>query len=325
MVVVEDLGVVRMVGDMTKQPAKMDGLKGWLCFGVLCGVIVAMSGCTDSNSQNSDHVLAASRTQAPAQPAASTPAVEDLVSTGPIVVENQLDVAAQREGVVSQISVDTGENVSKGQALATLDDRQLTAERDAAAAKLQSIEANVKNWEAEVRVLKADLDRSEKMWAANLITKEQLDHDRFKVEADTYELERERHNVTNQQEVVRSLDLEIEKTHITAPFSGVIARRYVRVGQRVSSGDRLFWLTATAPLRVKFTLPERYLGKIARGQTLDVISADDADNKHSARVIQISPVVDPSSGTIEILAEIIGPVGNLRPGMSAQVHVPELK
>jgi len=244
---------------------------------------------------------------------------------GPIVVENQLDVAAQREGVVSQISVDTGENVNKGQGLAILDDRQLTAERDAAAAKLQSIEANVKNWEAEVRVLKADLDRSEKMWAANLITKEQLDHDRFKVEADTYELERERHNVTNQQEVVHSLELELEKTHITAPFSGVIARRYVRVGQRVSNGDRLFWLTATAPLRVKFTLPERYLGKIARGQTLDVVSPDDPNTRHSARVIQISPVVDPSSGTIEILAEIVGPVGNLRPGMSTQVHVPELK
>jgi len=267
-------------------------------------------------------VLAAN---APVSSPTPTPASapSEITSSGPIVVENQLDVAAQRDGVVAQIVVDTGKFVRKGDLLARLDDRQLTADRDAAAAKLMSIAANVKNWEAEVRVLQADLDRSEKLWAANLITREQLDHDRFKVEADKYELERERQNYVNQQNVLHSFDLELEKTRIEAPFAGVVARRYVRVGQRVASGDRLFWVTETAPLRVKFTLPEELIGKIANGQTIEVTSADDGNAIRKARVIQISPVVDPSSGTIEVLAEIGAPTGSLRPGMTAHIRIPQ--
>jgi membrane fusion protein (multidrug efflux system) len=265
-------------------------------------------------------VLAANA-QPAISPAVAPPA--DITSSGPIVVENQLDVAAQREGVVVQISADISKSVHRGDVLAQLDDRQLTADRNAAEAKLRSIEANIKNWQSEIKVLQADLARSEKMWDAQIITKEQLEHDRFKVEADQFELERERENAINQQEVIRSLNLELEKTRILAPFDGVVARRYVRVGQRVATGDRLFWVTATAPLRVKFTLTESALGRVSRGQVIDVNTPDSPDAQYKAKVIQISPVVDPSSGTIEVLAEIVNPGGNLRPGMTANVHIPQ--
>lgn len=285
-----------------------------------------LAGCRDSQPLASSKLVPAAHAAAPDLPAAAAVASvppEDITSSGPIVVENQLDVSSQREGVVTQIFADTDKFVRKGALLARLDDRQLTADRDAAEAKLRAIEANVKNWIAEVKVLESDLERSEKMWAAQIITKEQLDHDRFKVEADRYELERERQTAVNQQEIIHSLNLELDKTRILAPFDGVVARRYVRVGQRVGNGDRLFWVTATSPLRVKFTLPEQFIGRISHGQMINVISPDSPDSRHTAKVIQISPVIDPSSGTIEVLAEIVGPVGNLRPGMTANVRIPQ--
>jgi multidrug efflux pump subunit AcrA (membrane-fusion protein) len=43
--------------------------------------------------------------------------------------------------------------------------------------------------------------------------------------------------------------------------------------------------------------------------------------EHKARVIQMSPVVDPASGTIEVLAELIGAAPDVRPGMQANVLV----
>jgi RND family efflux transporter MFP subunit len=292
------------------------------CFAfIVLFVASVLTGCGDSRSSgNSSKVLAANPEPANA-PAIAPPA--DITSSGPIVVENQLDVTAQREGLVAEIAADTGKPVRKGDVLARLDDRQLTADRDAAQAKLRSIDANIKNWQSEIKVLEADLARAEKMWDAQIITKEQLEHDRFKVEADRFELERERENAINQQEVVRSLNLELEKTHILAPFAGVVARRYVRAGQRVATGDRLFWVTATGPLRVKFTLPERALGSVSKGQVINVNTLDSPDSQYKAKVIQISPVVDPSSGTIEVLAEIVGPGGNLLPGMTANIRIPQ--
>ncbi len=292
---------------------------GSLLLALLAAILLASCGESPS-SGTSSHVLAATPQPASSPALAADP---DITSSGPIVVENQLDLAAQRDGVVAQISADTGKSVRKGDVLAQLDDRQLTADRDAAEAKLRSIQANIKNWQSEIKVLQSDLARSEKMWDAQIITKEQLEHDRFKVEADQYELERERENAINQQEVIRSLNLELEKTKIVAPFNGVVARRYVRAGQRVASGDRLFWVTATAPLRIKFTLPESALGRVSRGAVIHVTTPDLPNSQYSAKVVQISPVVDPSSGTIEVLAEIVNPDGSLRPGMTAAVRIPQ--
>jgi multidrug efflux pump subunit AcrA (membrane-fusion protein) len=85
----------------------------------------------------------------------------------------------------------------------------------------------------------------------------------------------------------------------------------------------MFWVTETSPLRVKFTLPERFAGKIQRGQILEVTSADSGDAKFSAKVMEISPVIDPSSGTIEVLAQLVGPTRGLRPGMTTSIRIPD--
>jgi membrane fusion protein (multidrug efflux system) len=237
-------------------------------------------------------------------------------------VENQVDVAALREGVVVAIQAQPGTQVHKGQSLAKLDDRQISADVEAAAAKVRSIEANLKNWQAETKVLQVDRARAEKLYEAQVIPKDQLDHVRYKEEADEFEVQREAESLNNARAMQKSLELERDKTSIIAPFDGIIARRYVRAGQKVSAGDRLFWVTAMAPLQVKFTLPERLLGAVKRGQVVSVASADASPAmEHPAKVIDVSPVVDPSSGTIEVLAQIEGAAPDLRPGMLATIRI----
>ncbi len=267
----------------------------------------------------------ANATAAKPAPAPVAPQESTFVASGPIVVENQVDVQAQRDGIVAKVNVDAGTMVRQGQLLATLDDRQITADKEAADAKVRSAAADLKGWEGEVKVLQSDRDRAEKMWEAQLITKQDLEHARFKVEADESEVERARENLHNAQATARSVALELGKTRIQAPFNGVVARRYVRAGQQVAIGDRLFWVTAVAPLRVKFTLPERFLGQVKKGDELNVTSAADDQQKHTAKVLQVSPVVDPSSGTIEVLAEVMGAAPDLRPGMTANVTLPNPK
>jgi len=258
-------------------------------------------------------------------PVAIAAADNVFVASGPVVVENQLDVTALREGVVVEVYVQPGGLVHTGQLLAKLDDRQISADVEAAAARVRSIQANLENWKAETRVLQSDLARARKLWDAAVITKEELEHAQYKEEADEYEVQRESESLSNARSVQKSLELEKEKTRITAPFDGVVARRYVRVGQKVSVNDRLFWITAMAPLEVKFTLPERFLSKVHAGEPVTVTSADIPPQiKYTARVFQISPVVDPSSGTIELLARVVGSAPELKPGMLVNISLPNL-
>jgi len=282
-------------------------------------LVLGFSGC--SGSRQAAVVAAAPVHGETAQP--SSVAKESVfVASGPVVVENQVDVAALREGLVVSILAQPGTLAHKGQVLAKLDDRQISADVEAAAAKVRSIEANLKNWEAETNVLRADRSRAEKLYEAQVIPKEELEHVQYKEESDEYEVQREAESLNNAKAVLKSLELEREKTSIIAPFDGIVARRYVRAGQKVSAGERLFWVTAIAPLQVKFTLPERLLWAVKKGQEVSVASADAASaEKHRAKIIDVSPVVDPSSGTIEVMAQIEGSAPDLRPGMLATIRV----
>lgn len=257
----------------------------------------------------------------PAVPAPSDPADASLSVSGPIIVEHEVDLTAQRDGVVEKIYFDAPARVKAGSLLAELDGRQVEANLAAARAKTRSIEADLKNWEAEEQVLKADYVRQQHLWDLGLTSQEQLEHARYKAESDQWDIKRVTETLNTAKEEERSLELELEKTKVKAPFEGLIARRYVREGQNVAKGDRLFWVTAEAPLLMRFTLPEKYFGKMHSGQQVEVTSADAPGEKHSARVKEVSPVVDPSSGTFEVLVVLQGERGTLRPGMTAAVHL----
>jgi membrane fusion protein, multidrug efflux system len=262
---------------------------------------------------------------APAPVASVPPSDSSFTVSGPLIVEHQLDVLAQRDGTIAELRSEAGAHVRAGDLLAQIDDRQLTADLEAARAKTRSTEADLRNWEAEAKVMESDYERAQKMWDAHIISNEQLEHAKFKAESETWDVRRVRELLTDDTQTQRSLELELEKTQIRAPFSGVVARRYVREGQQVSKGERLFWVTAEGPLNMRFTLPEKFIGRIQKGQVLPMTVADLPGQKYQVRVVEVSPVVDPASSTIEVAVELEGKAGMLRPGMDASVSLENLR
>jgi membrane fusion protein, multidrug efflux system len=258
---------------------------------------------------------------ASAEPAAATP--RELVVTGPVTMEQQLDVVALRSGVVAALDADVDAEVSAGQALAQLDDRELISDRTAAEARLHSVEADLKNRQAEVQVRSADLSRATKMRDEGINTVEDLEHAKFELEATQFAAEHEKAEVESQQAALASLNLELEKTRIAAPFAGVVSQRYVRLGEYVHIGDRLFQITGNSPLEVRFTLPARDGTRIRRGDRVTVSPSPDFSVTAPAAVTHISPVVDPGSGTVEVRAILSRPVPGLLPGMVASVRIDE--
>ncbi len=286
----------------------------------LSGALI-VAGCGDSRTSTPAVTNAAS---IPPLPKAAAPVEAPdigLIVSGPIIVEHQVEITAQRDGVLAKISYDAPARVKAGTVLARIDDRQIAANLEAARAKSRSIAADLKNWESEAEVLKADHVRAQRLWDLGLISEEQLQHAKYKAVSDQWDIKRVAETLTTAHEEERSLELELDKTKITAPFDGLIARRYVREGQSVSKGDRLFWVTADSPLLMRFTLPEKYFGHVRSVQQFEITSPDIPGEKHAARVKQISPVVDPSSGTFEVLVELTGDRGALRPGMTANLRV----
>ena len=298
---------------------RVESMKKLLLFAFL-GAAILTGGCGEKKSETA----AAAPSSSPAAPITSptqTKAENFVMVSGPLIVEHQVDVTAQRDGIVASISAEASTRVKAGAVLARLDGRQLAANLEAARAKTRSVEADLKNWQAEAEVMQADYVRAQRLWDLKLISEEQLQHAKFKAESEQWDIRRVRELLSTSRQEERSLELELEKASVTAPFDGLVARRYVRAGQTVSKGERLFWVTAEAPLRMRFTLPEKFAGHLRKGEALPLTLPEAPQEKHTARVIEVSPVVDPSSGTIEVLVELVGGRGELRPGMTANVRV----
>jgi RND family efflux transporter MFP subunit len=297
--------------------------KVWMLVGL--GAAFLVIGCGDEKAPVGG-VANAAAPAAPVQPKPAAPKTTEpgdagLSVSGPIIVEHQVDLTAQRDGILEKIYFDAPARVKAGTLLAQLDDRQIKSNLEAARAKTRSIAADLKNWQSEAEVLKADYTRQQHLMELGLTSQEQLEHARYKAESDQWDIQRVTETLNTSKEEEHSLELELEKTRVSAPFDGLIARRYAREGQNVGKGERLFWVTAEAPLLMRFTLPEKYFGKMRNGQPVEVTCADAPTEKHQARVKQVSPVVDPSSGTFEVLVELIGDRGSLRPGMNASAHL----
>jgi RND family efflux transporter MFP subunit len=284
--------------------------------------VLACTSCS-SGTHNPGTVAAASQPPAdittPAAPAPSAPG--PIVTTGPIMVEQQIDVVALRAGIVAALNTDVGSGVRQGQILARLDDRQIAADCSAAEFKVHSLESDLKNWQAEVDVRKTDLRRAEAMRQAGINTQEALDHVRYDLQATQFEVERQNNEMRSAQSTLQSLQLELGKTKIAAPFNGTISQRYVRLGQYVNIGDKLFQVTGTSPMEVRFTLPERDISVLRRGDLVTVSPAPDFVQTTTASVTHLSPVVDPGSGTIEVTAKLTHNIAGLVPGMVASVRV----
>ena len=172
-----------------------------------------------------------------------------------LVVEHQLDLIAQREGVVVRLMADTGKRLEAGDLLVQLDDRQNHSDLEATRAKTRSIEAELKSREAGQKVLQADYERAKKMWDADLLPREQLEHAQFKMESEEWEIRRAGELLTNSKQTERGLELELEKMQIRAPFRGIVARRTFARDNPSSKGIGYF---GSRPMsRCDFASPSR--------------------------------------------------------------------
>jgi len=285
-------------------------------------------GCEPTKAQPSHAALQSPRPIQPPTPppvSAPPPPSEDTVVTGPVTVEEQLDVVSLRSGVITSLPVDVDTNLQKDQLLARLDDRQLEADRHAAEYKMESLESDLKNWQAELQVRQADLRRAEAMRKEGINTQEEYDHTKYNVTATEFEVERQRDEMLEAKATLSSIDLELEKTKILAPFKGTVSQRYVRLGQYVAVGDKLFRVMGTSSPEVRFTLPGSQVAVLKRGDVVTVSPTPEFQRTTTATVTHISPVVDPGSGTIEVTAVLKERLPGLIPGTIASIRITSVR
>jgi RND family efflux transporter MFP subunit len=286
-----------------------------------------LAGCSQGGpSATPEPVMASS--PAPTAPVAAPPVAapssgsgREFTTAGPLVVEQQADVAAERDGRITAVKVDIGDHVHRGEVLALLDDRAAQAARAEKAARIDSLKAQVQSWETEQKSNQADLRRADAMRAEKILDDEDWEHVQYKLSETGAQVARYKADELAAESELHAADVELDQSRIVAPFDGVVGRRSVRDAQAVKKGDALFWITAQAPLHILFTVPESAMAFFPRGAKLELTTTDYPRLTQPAVVFRVSPVVDPASGSIEVIGTLEKPSPLLKPGMSMQVKL----
>ena len=256
-----------------------------------------------------------------AAPAPSAPDAKSFSTSGPLVAEQQADVGVERDGRIIEVAVQIGDHVRAGQLLAQLDDRMLQAALAAQKAHMAAAAAEVRNWKAEQESAHADLRRADALLKENILSQESWEVSKYKVDETTAQVERYESEQTAAEADVSATQVQLDQSRIVTPFSGVVGRSSARPDQQVKAGDVLFWITAEAPLHVLFTVPETLMASFPAGAPLELTTADYPGLHQVGRILRVSPVVDPASGSVQVIGAVDHASPLLKPGMTMQVRL----
>jgi membrane fusion protein (multidrug efflux system) len=213
--------------------------------------------------------------------------------TAPIEAYAEADVIAKVAGEVRELLVEEGDDVSKGQVLARLDGERLRLE--------------LSESEAKLRKLHREYERNIDLQAKGLISDGDFEKIKFEMEA--------------LEASFNLASLELDYTQIRAPIDGVIAERFVKLGNTISEGEALFKVTSLDPLVAYLHVPEREYRHIDPGQPVGIEIDALQGEPIAAAVSRVSPVVDPQTGTFKITIEIVDMERRIKPGMFGRIGV----
>jgi membrane fusion protein (multidrug efflux system) len=213
--------------------------------------------------------------------------------TATLEPESEAEVAAKDNGVLLKLMVEEGDQVKAGQVLARLDD--------------ENPRLNVAKARATLKKLENDYRRSSEMFERKLLSVEQNDKIRYDLETQraTYEL----------------AQLELSYTNITAPISGVISRRMVKVGNYIQVNQALFKIDNFDPLLAVLNVPERELRTLRVDQQVGMRVDSIPGETFAGRIQRISPVVDSSTGTFRVTCEFRDESSRLKSGMFGRLEI----
>jgi membrane fusion protein, multidrug efflux system len=223
----------------------------------------------------------------------AAPLSEQVTAVGTLLSNEAVTVSSEIPGRLKEIHFQEGQPVEQGAPLFTLDDSVYRAQLDDAEAKLKLAEQTNK--------------RTSTLFSNKYATAQSADEATSNLAVSTAATELAR--------------VQLEKTRIVAPFSGIVGLRHVSVGEYITAGQALVNLEAIDPVKADFRVPEKFLPAIRVGQTIRIKVDAFPDASFEGKVYAIDPKLDVSGRSLLVRALVPNNDQRLRPGLFARVTV----
>lgn len=218
---------------------------------------------------------------------------DQVKAVGSLKAVRAVELTTETSGRVVAINLKSGRQVRQSDVLLRLDDRQARAD-------LGVIEAQLAD-------AKRQYERARSLRDKNSISQSLVDELRTAVEVSEA-----------QRDAAR---VRLEDHRIEAPFSGVAGLSNISIGAYVTAGTTITTLDATSRMELNFSIPERFLGQINRGQRVQGSSPAYPDQMFQGELVELGTRIDELSRSLPVRALIDNADGRLRPGQFMSVNL----
>jgi HlyD family secretion protein len=249
-----------------------------------------------------------------------------LNATGYVVAQRKAAVASKATGRLEWLGVREGSRVKQGEVLARLENRDVSATMEQAAANIKVAQANLEQGQAELNEAERNFNRSRDLLAKNFVSQGAHDATVSRYEKAKSAISGYRASIAVAQANYRATEVGVEQTLIRAPFEGVVLTKNANVGDVITpfssalgSQAAVVTMADMSTLEVEADVSESNLEKIKPDQPCEIQLDALPGVRFRGRLLRMVPTVDRAKATVmaKIRFDELDP--RILPEMSAKV------
>jgi HlyD family secretion protein len=256
----------------------------------------------------------------------------NLLSGSGTIEATEVELSSKLAGRIEFIAKEEGDTVSKGELLAQLEHRELTAQLRVAEATVRVTGSQIAQAKTTLKNLEDNLKRVESLFKSGSATQQQLEDIQTKTEAGREQLQSLEFS-RQQAEAQKNLILtQIEAAKIFAPISGRVIKKTAEVGETVFPGSPVLTVADLTQVTLKIYLKETEAGRVQLGQSAKIRVDSYPDREFEGKVSFISPVAEFTPKNIQTADERVKLVfavkltipnreEKLKPGLPADAEI----
>lgn len=266
-------------------------------------------------------------------PAANDASSAVLQANGYVTARRQATVSTQITGTLTEVHIEEGEHVKKGQVLARLEDKAQLADLNVAKADAAAAEATAAQTRVQLEQARRDAQRLHDLFGRGLVSHQAAEQAATNVDNLRAQLDALRKRAAAAQAQVHLAQVNYDYTFVRAPFSGVITAKAAQVGEIVSPLSAGGGFTRTgvgtivdmSSLEVDVDVNEAYIGRVHPDMAAEAVLDAYPDWRIPAHVIAIVPTADRGKATIKVRVALDHKDARIVPDMGVRVSFLEAK
>jgi RND family efflux transporter MFP subunit len=212
---------------------------------------------------------------------------------GSVATKKNIILYPEFSGLLTNLTVVEGQQVTKGQLLGTIDDGGLSQQ--------------LAQLEVQVNLAKTTFERQKRLWEQKI--------------GSEMEYLQSKANYEGMQNAVNQMNSQLAKTSLRAPFSGVIDDIITDPGTVVSAGmTQVIRLVNLDDMYIEAEVPESYLSSISKGKTVEVYFPVLGESL-TTKVSQVSNYINPGNRTFSIMIKIPNKNKSVKPNLTAKIKI----